>query len=184
METSVDWVGERFWDDSSALHLLCTLFLFLLHQFHLRSSGIRFQRLGTPALRHSKLNRGLQNTINADFCLWWECKMVAPLKDSLAVFYKTKIILPYNLIITFLSTQRSWKLCPQKKNQPTDVYNSFIQFFFGLFYDFYNIVLVSAIQQREWATGIHILPISYASLSCPHPTLWGYHRAPDWASCV
>ena len=35
-------------DDSSALHLLCTLFL--LQQLHLRSSGIRLQRLGTPAI--------------------------------------------------------------------------------------------------------------------------------------
>ena len=38
----------RFQDDSSALHLLCTLFLLLLHQLHLRSSGIRSWRLGTP----------------------------------------------------------------------------------------------------------------------------------------
>ena len=37
-----------FQDDSSALHLLCTLFLLLLHQLHLRSSGIRSWRLGTP----------------------------------------------------------------------------------------------------------------------------------------
>ena len=37
-----------FQDDSSALHLLCTLFLLLLHQLHLRSSGIRSRRLGTP----------------------------------------------------------------------------------------------------------------------------------------
>ena len=41
-------VGGWFQDDSSELYLLCTLFLLLLHQFHLRSSGIRFQRLGTP----------------------------------------------------------------------------------------------------------------------------------------
>ena len=34
-------VGEWFWDDSHMLHLLCTLFLLLLHQLHLRSSGIR-----------------------------------------------------------------------------------------------------------------------------------------------
>ena len=27
---------------------MCTLFLFLLHQLHLRSSGIRSQRLGIP----------------------------------------------------------------------------------------------------------------------------------------
>ena len=33
-------------DVSSALHLSCTLFL--LHQIHLRSLGVRFQRLGTP----------------------------------------------------------------------------------------------------------------------------------------
>ena len=32
---------EWFWDDWSALHLLYTLFLLLLDQLHLRSSGIR-----------------------------------------------------------------------------------------------------------------------------------------------
>ena len=35
---------------SSTLHLLCTLFLLLLHQPHLRSSSIRSWRLGTPVL--------------------------------------------------------------------------------------------------------------------------------------
>ena len=30
------------------LYLLCTLFLSLSHQLHLRSSGIRSQRLGIP----------------------------------------------------------------------------------------------------------------------------------------
>ena len=35
----------------SALHLLCTLFLLLSHQFHLRSSGIRSWRLGTPGFK-------------------------------------------------------------------------------------------------------------------------------------
>ena len=40
--------GSRRWfgDDSSALHVLCTLFLPLLHQLHLRPLGIRLQRLG------------------------------------------------------------------------------------------------------------------------------------------
>ena len=42
-------LGGWFQDDSSTLHLLCTLFLLLLHQ--LRSSGIRFWRLGTPTLK-------------------------------------------------------------------------------------------------------------------------------------
>ena len=31
-------------------HLKCLLFPLLLHQLHLRSSGIRFWRLGTPVL--------------------------------------------------------------------------------------------------------------------------------------
>ena len=44
-----------FKDDSSTLHLLCTLFLLLLHQLHLRSSGIRSWSLGTPALWNSKI---------------------------------------------------------------------------------------------------------------------------------
>ena len=39
-----------FWDDSSALHFSCTQFLGLLHQLHLRSLGIRSQRLETPTL--------------------------------------------------------------------------------------------------------------------------------------
>ena len=46
----VDGAGGWFQDDSSTAHLLCTLFTLLLHQFHLRSSGIRSWRLGTPGL--------------------------------------------------------------------------------------------------------------------------------------
>lgn len=38
-------VGGRFQDDSSALHLLCALFLLLLPHLHLRSSGSRLERL-------------------------------------------------------------------------------------------------------------------------------------------
>ena len=37
-----------FQDGSSRLYSLCLSFLLLLHQFHLRSSGIRSQKLGTP----------------------------------------------------------------------------------------------------------------------------------------
>ena len=48
----MDWNNDGwFGDDSNALHLLCSLFL-LLHQLHLKSSGIRSGRLGTPALKH------------------------------------------------------------------------------------------------------------------------------------
>lgn len=39
-----------FWDDSSASHFSCTQFLGLLYQLHLRSLGIRSQRLETPTL--------------------------------------------------------------------------------------------------------------------------------------
>ena len=42
------WRGW-FWDDSSALHLLCTLFLLFL-QLHLRLSCVWSLRLGTPVL--------------------------------------------------------------------------------------------------------------------------------------
>ena len=42
--------GSGFRDDSSALHLLCTLFLLLLHH-HLRLSAIRSQSLGTTDLQ-------------------------------------------------------------------------------------------------------------------------------------
>ena len=41
---------EWFQDDSSTLNLLYTLFLFLLHKFHHRSSGIRYWSLGTSVL--------------------------------------------------------------------------------------------------------------------------------------
>ena len=43
--------GGWFWNDSSASHLLCTLFL-LLYQLYRRSSASRSQRLGTPDLEH------------------------------------------------------------------------------------------------------------------------------------
>ena len=42
--------GGLFQVDSSTLHLLCTLFLLLLYQLHLRSSGIRSLSLGTSGL--------------------------------------------------------------------------------------------------------------------------------------
>ena len=49
--TAPGW-GAWSRDDPSALLLLCTLFLLLLPQTHLRSSGTRSQRLGTPGLGH------------------------------------------------------------------------------------------------------------------------------------
>ena len=45
----------------------------------------------------------------------------------------------------------------------------------------YNVVLVSAIHQHEWAIGVHMSP---PSLLPPHPIPLGCHRAPDWAPWV
>ena len=39
-------------DDSSALHSLCSFFLFWFHPLHLKSSGVRCRRLGSPAVEH------------------------------------------------------------------------------------------------------------------------------------
>ena len=46
------WMGSRGWfqDDSSTVYLLCTLFLLVLQQLHLRSSGIRYWKLTTRIL--------------------------------------------------------------------------------------------------------------------------------------
>ena len=46
------WMWSRGWfqDDSSTVYLLCTLFLLLLQQLHLRSSGIRYWKLTTWVL--------------------------------------------------------------------------------------------------------------------------------------
>ena len=56
-------LGGWFQDGSSTIHLLCTLFLLLLHQLHLRSSGIRSWRLGTPALGYQECVRASQNPL-------------------------------------------------------------------------------------------------------------------------
>ena len=52
--TNPGWRKGWLPDDSSALYLLCIVFLLLLHQLHLRSLGIRSQRLGTPGLQALK----------------------------------------------------------------------------------------------------------------------------------
>ena len=45
-----------------------------------------------------------------------------------------------------------------------------------LFFNFYNVVLVSAIQQSESSIIIHISPLSWAFLPSPHHTPLGHHR--------
>ena len=76
-----------FWDDSNALHLLCTLFLLPLHQLHLRSSGIGSQRLGTPVLKYQ-----------------WHCAIGLRLKQKLKdskwrTFYSLQLSTELNLFL-------------------------------------------------------------------------------------
>ena len=71
---SKDQVGGWLGDDSSTSYLLCTLFELLLHQLHLRSSGIRPQRLGTPVLQcpvYSRDSGGLMLMVSRLFLLRW-----------------------------------------------------------------------------------------------------------------
>ena len=62
----------QFQDDSSPLHLLCTLCLLVLHQLHPRSSSIRFQRLGTPGLYHEGW-RGMRAQLCPPVCDPMDC---------------------------------------------------------------------------------------------------------------
>ena len=70
--------GEWFRDDSSALHLLCTLFLLLLCQLHLASSGIGSRRWGPPALGDCHSRKYWLMKVGAlDFWpLSWACSLM------------------------------------------------------------------------------------------------------------
>ena len=66
-----EWRGG-FQDDSSALHLLCTLFLLLSRQLHLRPSGTRFQRLSAPILgNETDLNGWRPLSVSFLLCAGW-----------------------------------------------------------------------------------------------------------------
>ena len=61
-----------FWDDSSALHLLWTLFRLLLCQLHLRSLGIRSWRLGTPGLEGINVGSEWVHPLGPSLLIqWW-----------------------------------------------------------------------------------------------------------------
>lgn len=60
----VEW--GWFGDDSNASHLLCTSFL-LFYQLRLTSSGVRSQRLGSPALRNVVPVCGLRSSLHAQY---------------------------------------------------------------------------------------------------------------------
>ena len=46
-----------------------------------------------------------------------------------------------------------------------------------LFFNFYSVVLVSAVPQRESPIIIHLSPSSWVSLLSPHPTPLGHHES-------
>ena len=61
--------GGWYQDDSSALHLLCALFLLLFHQLHLRSPGIRSQNLGLLISKGTVQGRlYIKRLINDSYC--------------------------------------------------------------------------------------------------------------------
>ena len=64
------WAWGWFQDDSSTLHVLCTLYLLLLHQLHLRSSGIRSWRLRTLALENQTEYAALLPD-QSHLVVWW-----------------------------------------------------------------------------------------------------------------
>ena len=87
---SMDQGAEgSFQDDSSTLHLSCTLFIFLLYEFHLRSSGIRLQRLGTPG-RIGRLRP------NAAYC---------PLLQIMSYWHTATPVLPSCLLLLLPCSQ-------------------------------------------------------------------------------
>ena len=91
----MDWVGGWFQDDSSTLHLSCTLFLLLLHQLHLRSSGIRSRRLGTLFYGFISLPISLQSIPFNDFSkkwIWNRC--IKGLDWALILYFVLCLLLP------------------------------------------------------------------------------------------
>ena len=68
-----DWGGKGwFWDDSSALHLLWTLFWLLLYQLHLRLLGMRSWRLGTPGLEGISVGSEWVHPLGPSLLIqWW-----------------------------------------------------------------------------------------------------------------
>lgn len=74
------WEGW-FLEDSSELHLLCSLFLLLLHQLHLGSSAIRFWRSGTPALSNG--SEIVEQWGDTTWRSWRFCFLVFLMEDCL-----------------------------------------------------------------------------------------------------
>ena len=95
---------RRLQGDSSALRLLRTLFLLLLHQVHLISSGMRSHRVGTPALILSRIDMGDVFSFSFHRCNlrricrlfkgyppseWWGCGCPKPKKKKKEVIFSS-----------------------------------------------------------------------------------------------
>ena len=81
------------------INLLCTLFLLLLHQLHLRLSGIRSQWLGTPALRAClpSLTAVIWETEINTYPTWKPGNQIGQLRKHLIHFKGLNKVLPENL---------------------------------------------------------------------------------------
>ena len=77
-----------------------------------------------------------------------------------------------------------WPGFPIDQQIITTTMNYFFHLFKYVVYNFYNVVLVSAIQQCKSAVIIHTSAPSVTSILSLHSIPPGPHRALDWASCA
>ena len=79
-------LGGWFQNDSSSLHLLCTLFLLWSHQLHFKSLGIRSQRLGSPGLGGGHEQARLCNWYRTHLPMWVQSLgQEDPLEEGMAI---------------------------------------------------------------------------------------------------
>ena len=98
------WGATQSQDDSRASHLLCILFLLLLHQFHLRPSVIRSQRSGTPGLETTMQNQTEKAWDKRKFFNPQHSVMYTTIRNTLGRLKK----LYHNLTVRLVWAQRSY----------------------------------------------------------------------------
>ena len=103
---STDWGWRWFQEDSSALKLLHILFILLLHQLHLISSGVRSQNLETLDLGNS------QNIILLEWATAMPIQLCYFLLHSIqAVFWMVASFLLHSLLQTLWVSSGILILC-------------------------------------------------------------------------
>ena len=192
------WGGGWFQDDSSALHLSCTLFLLLLHQFHLRSSGIRSWRLGASALskvcvlfsvwsstiktlpllcgNHQYINHKWWHSLDQSTRIEFSYLGSFQLGNSFNFIFSEYWPAPL-LMIPFSFDS------PPLPQDPLSGWLTCLFFFFNLFiliggYLLYNIVVVLPYidMNQPW--------VYMCSSSLPIPSLWVVPVHQPWAPCL